>query len=53
MHDAVLVRDLEGLGDLFGDGQRVGDRYGSLRDPIGERLTFDQLEHQRLHARLP
>ena len=50
MHDAVLVRDLEGLRDLFGNAQRVDDRYRSLRDPIGERLPFDQLEHERVYG---
>jgi hypothetical protein len=50
MHDAVLVRDLEGLGDLSRDRQRVGERHRSLRDSIGERLPANELQHKRVHG---
>ena len=53
MHDAVLMRDFEGKGDLLRDSQGVARWHRSRRDPIGERLSRNELEHERLHTRLP
>lgn len=39
---AGAVRD--GVGDLPGDGQRVANVEWSLRQTLGERRTFDELE---------
>ena len=50
MDDAFLVRGVERIGDLVRDRERVGDRHRSSLDPIGQRLAFHQLEHQRPHA---
>ncbi len=47
MDDAVLVRGLEGFGDLPGDRQRLVQRNGSLRDAIRERRSLDELEDER------
>ena len=46
MHDPVVVRRLQRLGDLPGDWDRVGRRNGTGSDPIGERGALDQLHHQ-------
>ena len=50
MDDPLLVRRFERLGDLLRDRQRFVERHRALRDPIGERRTLDQLQHQRPHA---
>ena len=47
MDDALLVRRVERLGDLAGDGERLRDRQGAALEAIGERRPFDQFEHQR------
>jgi hypothetical protein len=46
MHDPVVVRGLQRLGDLSGEWDRVGRRNGVGSDPIGERGALDQLHHQ-------
>ena len=46
MNHAVLVRGFERLGDLSRDRQRFVDRHRPLSDAIGERRSFDELEHQ-------
>ena len=54
MDDAFVVRDLEGVGDLPGDGQRLGRRqpraFASAADQFRQRVAFDELEHQELNA---
>ena len=47
MHDPLLMRGFERLGDLPRDGQRFIDRNRALRDSVGERRPLDQLHHQR------
>jgi hypothetical protein len=46
MDDALLVRRFERVGDLSGDGQRLGQRDGAARDVRGEILAFDEFHHQ-------
>ena len=50
MDDALLVRRLERVADLPGDGQSLVDRHRPLRQPFGERLPFDELEHESFDA---
>jgi hypothetical protein len=50
MDDPRLVRRFESLGDLLRNRERVLERDRSLRDPIGERRAFDELEHQRVNT---
>ena len=47
MDDPVLVRGFECLGDLPRDGECFVDRKRALRDPLGQRRAFDQLQDQR------
>ena len=53
MNDPALVRRLERFCDLPCDGQRLVERHAAARDPIGQRRPFNQLQHQRVHRRLP
>ena len=47
----LLVRGFERVGDLPGDGQRVGRAgNGPRATPIRQRLALDELEHERGHA---
>ena len=46
VHDAVLVRCLERVGDLPRDGQRLVDGQRAAGDPVGEGLSFDELERR-------
>ena len=50
MHDAVLVRRVQGLGDLSRDGRRLVNGQLPVRDPIRERRALDELHDQRMHA---
>ena len=50
MDDPFLVRGLERLGDLTGDGERLGDRQRSSTQAIGQRRSLDQFEDQRRDA---
>ena len=50
MDDPLLVRRFQRLGDLSRDRQGFIDRDRALRDAVGERRPFDQLQHERLHA---
>jgi hypothetical protein len=38
------------LGDLDGNGQRAIDRDGTLLEPIGKRLAFDQFHDEEDRA---
>ena len=48
--DALLVRFLEGLGDLAGDRDRVLHRHRAALEPLGEVLTLDELHRQEVHS---
>jgi hypothetical protein len=48
--DALLVRRVERAGDLDRDRERLVDRQRPLRDPLGERLAFDQFEDEEPRA---
>ena len=50
MDDALLVRRLERVTDLPGDGQSLVDRHRPDPEPFGERLPFDELEHESFDA---
>ena len=50
MDDALVVRRLERLGNLARDAHAVVEREPA-RDPLGERLAFDQLHHQEMDGR--
>ena len=47
MDDPLLVRFAERLGDLAGDLEARAQRQRAVREPVGERRSLDQLEHQR------
>ena len=47
MDDALRVRGFERIGNLPGDGQCVLERNRTTLDAIGERRSFDHLEHER------
>ena len=42
MDDSLLVRRLERLGDLFGDGERLVNWDSALCNSVGERKPLDQ-----------
>ena len=48
MDDALLVCRFERLADLPSDRQGLIDGNRSARDPIGERLAFDEFEYERM-----
>jgi hypothetical protein len=48
--DAFFVRCLERLGDLLRDGQRLGHRQRAACQAVGERLTVDQFQNEKLRA---
>ena len=43
MHELLLVRRFERLGDLAGDPQLVGERKGTLTQAPVQRVAFDVL----------
>src|SRR5262245_59893851 len=47
MDDALLVSGFERGGDLSRDRQRLDRWHPAARDALGERLAFDELEHER------
>jgi hypothetical protein len=47
MDDAAIVRRLDGLGDLAGDLQRLIAGERAAREAVGQRLPFDQFEHEK------
>src|SRR5262249_50637748 len=51
VNDALLVRGLEGGGDLPRDRQRLVDGNWPLRDAIRKRCAVDELHHERLDGR--
>ena len=50
MDDAGVMRGSERVGDLPGDRDRVVEREPAVREPIGQRRTFDELEDERFDA---
>ena len=49
--DPLLVRRFERLRDLARDGQRLIEWNSALRDPIGQRWSFDELQYQSADTR--
>ena len=47
MDDAVLVRRVEGSGDLTGNGEGGVERYWAARDLLRQILAVHELHHQR------
>ena len=47
MDDSESVRGFDGFRDLARDVESFIERNGTLRDPLGKRQTFDELENQR------
>ena len=45
--DTSIVRRFQRLGDLSGDWQGLVERDWSLRDAVGQRRPFDQLQDER------
>ena len=50
MHDALLVRGLERVGDLPGDRQGFVDGQRPAGNAVRERRTLNEFEHERGHA---
>ena len=50
VHDPLLVRGFESVGDLFRDGQRIGERHRAARDVRGKIVAVDQLHDQRANT---
>ena len=46
MHDAALVRGVERVGDLRGDGQRLDERNRAAREPCLEVFALDQFHDE-------
>ena len=46
MDDPLLVRGLERLGDLAGDGESLFEREGAALQPLGEILSLDELHDE-------
>src|SRR5204863_272713 len=46
--DSAFVRRLERVDDLRGDRERFVQRNRPLRDAIGKRWSFDELENERM-----
>ena len=50
MHDTLLVRRFQGVGNLRRDRQRLLQRDATARDPVGQRRAFDQFQNQHPHT---
>ena len=50
MHDPPFVRSFECVGDLQRDVECVRNREQPIGEPVGQRWSLDQLEHQRTNA---
>ena len=46
MNDVLLVRGVEGVGDLPGDGESLRDRHRAAVEAFGECGPFDEFEHE-------
>ena len=47
MDNTGLMRGFQRFGNLLRDWQRLIHRDRPLRDPVGERRSLDQLQHER------
>ena len=52
MDDAVIVRALQGVGDLDGDGNRLVERNRRDCDPVRQRRPLDELHGERAEVAL-
>jgi hypothetical protein len=50
VHDPLLVRRVQRVGDLAGGGDRLRRRQGALAEPLSERQSVDQLQDQGSNA---
>jgi hypothetical protein len=50
MHDALLVRGFERLGNLPRDRQHLGERHRSARDLRGQVVALDEFHHERSYV---
>ena len=50
MNDPALVRRFQAFRDLFGNRQHLVDGNGTLDDATGQRLSFHELQNERLEA---
>ena len=50
VHDAAVVRDFEGVRHLRRDPRGLVEWQRPVDEPVGERLTLDEFQHQRRHA---
>jgi hypothetical protein len=50
MNDAALMRVLESLSDLPGNGQGFVEGESAFADPLGKSLALDEFQHQRMDA---
>ena len=53
MHDPLLVRGFERLGDLLRDRQRFVERNRAAGDALRQVVAFDQFHHEGQSASLP
>ena len=51
VNDAMLVCGFQSLGDLSGDFQCLVERHRPCGDTVRQCGSFDQLHHERVHAR--
>jgi hypothetical protein len=52
VHDASLVRRVEGLGNLLRERQSLATRDGPARDPLREVFALDELHDERRDVRI-
>ena len=50
MHDPVTMRGAQRVGDLDGVLQRLRKRNRTFAQPLGQRLAFEELHHEEVHA---
>ena len=50
MDDPLLVSRLQRIGNLTRDWQRLFERNRSMRNPVGQGWSLDELQHERADA---
>ena len=50
MNDSVRVRGVETCGDLPGQRDRLSNRNRAARNPVRQRLAFDELHDEKVDA---
>ena len=50
MNDALPMRFIQGIGDLFGVQQCLCNRQGTFAKAIGQGFTFNELHNKECHA---